>query len=270
MSTNNQLNQVFNYNGTDITFLFEDGNVMVNLTEVAKAFPEKNLSDIINSKEISEYIEKLSEIGIYSSLDLLIVTKGNYSDGRKQGTWAHQKVALRVCQKLSTQFSIWVDTKIEELLTTGVTTVSNDDDAIIYAMQVLQKRVEATKQRIRTLEKENEQLASKAEYCDRVLQSSATYTMTQVAKELGMSAVALEKKLRSANVMFKQSGQWILYAKHQDKGYTKNRTHHYTHSDGTTGTNTITVWTEKGRAFVHHLFDTSNSQQKKYPEVFAQ
>jgi prophage antirepressor-like protein len=103
------------------------------------------------------------------------------------------------------------------------------------------------------LEKENKILAPKAEYTDKVLQSTTTYTMTQVAKELGMSAVALEKKLHDAGVMFRQSGQWILYAKHQDKGYTKHRTHHYTHSDGTTGTNTITVWTEKGRAFVHQL-----------------
>ncbi|MDR0572891.1 MAG: phage antirepressor KilAC domain-containing protein [Tannerella sp.] len=103
------------------------------------------------------------------------------------------------------------------------------------------------------LEKENRQLAPKAEYTDKVLQSISTYTMTQVAKEIGMSAVALEKRLHDEGVMFKQSGQWILYAKYQDKGYTKTRTHHYTHSDGTTGTNTITVWTEKGRAFVHQI-----------------
>jgi phage antirepressor YoqD-like protein len=81
--------------------------------------------------------------------------------------------------------------------------------------------------------------------------------MTQVAKELGMSAVALEKKLRSANVMFKQSRQWMLYAKYQGKGYTKSRTYPYAYSDGTTATNTITVWTERGRAFVHHLVETN-------------
>jgi phage antirepressor YoqD-like protein len=66
------------------------------------------------------------------------------------------------------------------------------------------------------LEKENRQLAPKAEYTDRVLQSTTTYTMTQVAKELGMSAVALEKQLYDSDVMFRQSGQWILYAKYQD------------------------------------------------------
>jgi phage antirepressor YoqD-like protein len=107
------------------------------------------------------------------------------------------------------------------------------------------------------LEGEVRLLAPKAEYTDRVLQSTSTCTMTQVAKELGMSAVTLEKNLHDAGVMFKQSGQWILYAKHRGKGYTGSRTHHYTRSDGTTGTNTITVWTENGRAFVHSLFGSN-------------
>jgi Rha family phage regulatory protein len=102
-------------------------------------------------------------------------------------------------------------------------------------------------------QKQLREAAPKVEYHDSVLQSVSTYTMTQVAKELGMSAVALEKKLHEGGIMFRQSGQWILYAKYQGEGYTKSRTHHYAHSDGTTGTNTITVWTEKGRKFIHEV-----------------
>jgi Rha family phage regulatory protein len=109
------------------------------------------------------------------------------------------------------------------------------------------------------LEMQQKQLkaaAPKVEYFDNVLQSTSTHTMTQVAKELGMTAVALEKKLHEAGVMFKQSGQWFLYVKYQDKGYTRPRTHYYSHNDGTSGTNTITVWTETGRKFIHSLFDS--------------
>jgi phage antirepressor YoqD-like protein len=141
-----------------------------------------------------------------------------------------------------------------------ISTVRSDDEAIFYAISVLQKRVEENRQRVQILEGENEhlnqevkQLAPKAEYTDNVLQSTSTYTMTQVAKELGMSAIALEKELHEAGVMFKQSGQWFLYAKYQDRGYTRSRTHYYNHNDGTTGTNTITVRTETGRQFVHQL-----------------
>ena len=145
-----------------------------------------------------------------------------------------------------------------------ITAKSDDTPEMIMAraLQIAQITIDNHKQRVQMLEGENEslnnevkQLAPKAEYTDKVLQSTSTYTMTQIAKELGLSAVSLEKKLHKDGVMFRQSGQWILYAKYQDKGYTKSRTHHYSCNDGSTGTNTITVWTEKGRAFIHKLFE---------------
>jgi hypothetical protein len=46
----------------------------------------------------------------------------------------------------------------------------------------------------------------------------------------------------------------MLYAKFQGRGYTKSRTHSFQHADGTTGSNTITVFTEHGRAFIHAVF----------------
>jgi prophage antirepressor-like protein len=60
---------------------------------------EMNLSQIINSQEINEYVCELSKLQIYSLAEnqLLTTTRG----GNDPGTWAHQKVALRVCQKLS-------------------------------------------------------------------------------------------------------------------------------------------------------------------------
>lgn len=112
-----EMGKIFSYNGNKVTMRMQEGVVYVNLTEFAKPFPSKNLTQIINSQEIKEYISALSELQNYSSADLLIVRKGgNISH---QGTWAHQKVALRVAQKLSPEFAVWVDTKIEELLTTG-------------------------------------------------------------------------------------------------------------------------------------------------------
>jgi phage antirepressor YoqD-like protein len=249
--------QIFNYYGSNITMKKENGNVYVNLTEIAKAFPEKNLSQIVNSQEIRDYVNKLAAIRNYIAPDLLQVINGI-------GTWAHQRVALRVAQKLSADFSIWVDEKIEELLITGVTTVRNDDETILVAMQVLQKRVEASKQRVQILEGENEhltnevrQLAPKAEYTDKVLQSVNTYTSTQMSKELGLrEAEQLHKKMKEMGVMFKQSGQWLLTAKYCEKGYTEPRTHQYVDSNtGIKHSNTITVWTERGRAFLHQLLN---------------
>jgi prophage antirepressor-like protein len=127
-------------------------------------------------------------------------------------------------------------------------------------------KTSALQQRTQILEGENQlltnevkQLAPKAEYTDTVLQSVSTCTMTQVAKELGMSAVALEKKLHAKGIMFKQSGQWLLYAKYQTSGYTCARTHHFRHSDGSVGTSTVTVWTEAGRHFIHKVIGSETT-----------
>ncbi len=251
----------FDYKGSQISF--EKGkNVMVNLTSMAKPFPEKNLTQIINSQEINDYCISLSKLQNYSLADLLIVRRG----GNNNGTWAHRLVAIRVAQKLNSDFAVWVDMRIEELLTTGVTTVSNDDEAIAYAMTVLNRRLEAAKAEKEQLEQQNqlqsEQLklaAPKVQYVNDVLQSVNTYTSTQMAKELSMrEAEQLHKVLKEKGIMFKQSGQWMLTAKYSEKGYTKPRTHNYIDDYGNPRTNTITVWTERGRAFLHHLFSKQN------------
>lgn len=89
----------------------------------------------------------------------------------------------------------------------------------------------------------------KVEYHDKVLNSESCYTTTQIAKELEMSARQLNIMLNHMGVQFKQSGQWMLTAEYQDKGYVKTRTHLLPNGD----TKHSTVWTEKGRKFLLDL-----------------
>lgn len=175
----------------------------------------------------------------------------------------HEDVALDFAQWLSVDFRLWCNDKIKELMKTGVTTVSNDDEAIAYAMGVLQKRLEQARQEKAMLEQQNnylaneiKQVAPKVVYYDQTLQSAHTYTSTQMAKELNIrTAEQLHKVLKEKGIMFYQSGQWMLTSRYSENGYTKPRTTVYTRSDGSQGTNTITVWTERGRAFLHRTFE---------------
>jgi hypothetical protein len=118
-----EMGKMFSYNGINVRMRKMNGYILVCLTDFARLFPDKNLSTIINSKEMTDYVNRLSEIKNFISTDLLQIIKGG--NVSQQGTWAHQKIALRVAQKLSTDFAIWVDDKIEELLTTGNTSISS-------------------------------------------------------------------------------------------------------------------------------------------------
>ena len=118
-----EMGKIFSYNGINVRMRKMNGYILVCLTDFARLFPDKNLSTIINSKEMTDYVNRLSEIKKFISTDLLQIIKGG--NVSQQGTWAHQKIALRVAQKLSTDFAIWVDDKIEEFLTTGNTSISS-------------------------------------------------------------------------------------------------------------------------------------------------
>ena len=249
----------FDYKGNQISF--EKGKeVMVNATQMAKSFGnEKRPQFWLGNQYAKDYIEELSKARNIALADLVIVTKG----GNNSGTWMHEDVALEFARWLSPAFAIWCNDRIKELMRTGVATVSNDDEAIAYAMGVLQKRLEQARQEKAMLEQQNNYLANeikqavpKLQYYDNTLQSAHTYTSTQMAKELNMrTAEQLHKALKEKGIMFYQSGQWMLTAKYCEKGYTKPRTTVYTRSDGSQGTNTITVWSETGRAFLHKKFE---------------
>ena len=91
-----------------------------------------------------------------------------------------------------------------------------------------------------------------AEYARETLRSVSTFTTTQIAKELGMSAKALNRKLCDMKIQFKVNEQWVLHAKYQGKGYTETTTYTETVND-VTKTYHLTVWTEKGRKFIFEL-----------------
>ncbi|MDY3524928.1 phage antirepressor KilAC domain-containing protein [Riemerella anatipestifer] len=106
-------------------------------------------------------------------------------------------------------------------------------------------------ERIELQQAELKKQAPKVAYYEEVLQSESTYNTNQIAKELGMSAITLNKKLQDLKVQYRQGGTWLLYHKYQNKGYTKTKTHTYTDTKGATQTSMQTVWTEKGRLFIH-------------------
>lgn len=97
------------------------------------------------------------------------------------------------------------------------------------------------------------ELKPKADYYDQILKSKKLITVNAIAKDYGMSAQALNKILHDLKVQFKQSGQWLLYAKYHDKGYTLSEPHKYTKKDGTEDFKLHTKWTQKGRIFLYNL-----------------
>ena len=144
---------------------------------------------------------------------------------------------------------------------TGGYMISKEEDTeadiMARALLIAQSTMERQKQRLELLQNENElqkkelkASSHKVEYFDNVLQSSSVYVADQIAKELGITAITLNKKLVKMGILIRRNGQLLPTADYCDKGYTKTRTFYYEKTDGTKGSNCITVWTEKGRDFL--------------------
>ena len=109
-----------------------------------------------------------------------------------------------------------------------------------------------------TLQRRDELIAKlqpKADYADEVLQSISCFTITQIAKELNMTGHDLNMWLCSQKVQYAQSGQYLLYADYARQGLAQNRNFEFHTSKGELKTKTYLVWTERGRNFIHQLFD---------------
>ena len=129
-------------------------------------------------------------------------------------------------------------------------------DLGIQALMALKAEREARK----ALEVDNKikdqqiaELKPKASYYDLILQCSGLLSVTEIAKDYGLSAKALNKMLHDLGVQFNQSGVWFLYSKYQSCGYTQTKTQNYAKPDGTQGARVHTYWTQKGRLFLYDL-----------------
>lgn len=247
----------------DLVFNGENGQALTNSLLVAEKFG-KDHKHVLSS--IRELIKGTAE----NSADLMFV-ESSYINGqnKEQPMFVMTRdgftlLAMGFTGPKALQFKMeFLDAfnKMESLL-------NSDDYILMRSQQILQKRVEAAEQKVKALEADNAakeetielqqkelaQAAPKVQYVDTVLQSVNTYATNLIAKEMGMSAETLNKRLKEKGIQYRQSGVWVLTSKYQNKGYTKTRTHTYTRSDGSQSTAMLTVWTGQGRAFLHSLF----------------
>lgn len=244
-------NQIFNFNNNEVSVIVNDNNEpmfvaadicfalgLVNVTKSLLALDEdeKLPLPIVRAGQLRT-VNTITESGLYS-----LVLRSNKPEAKIFKKW----ITSEVLPSIRKHGAYMTDNTLEKVL-------QNPDLLIGLATQLKEEREEKERLRVQN-ELQDEQLklaAPKVLYVDEVLQSKSTYTTNQIAKELGMSAIGLNNELKSIGIQYKQTNTWLLYSKYQDKGLTKTKTHTFTDSHGNTQTAMNTVWTEKGRLFIH-------------------
>lgn len=129
------------------------------------------------------------------------------------------------------------------------------DDPIERAKAWIKEQEE--KQALQLTNKRQEQiigeLRPKANYVDTILKNKGLVTITQIAKDYGMTGQAMNELLHHFGIQYKQSGQWLLYVDYQNEGYSHSTTIDIVRKDGSPDVKMYTKWTQKGRLFLYEL-----------------
>lgn len=195
------------------------------------------------------------------------------------------EVLMQSRKPIAKEFKKGVKEILKSIRKTGgyiaTTEEESPEEIMAKALLVAQATIKRKEERMKQLEAETEQqretielqdteikkAAPKVNYYDNHLQSVNTQTTTQVAKQIGMEAPKLNKKLKELGILYKQSCQWLLHSPYSSWGMHSTRTQTFTRSDGSTGTSVYTVWTTKGVRFIIALYENDWNVKKAIKQI---
>ena len=163
--------------------------------------------------------------------------------------------SLILCSKLESakRFKRWVTSEVlPAIRKQGGYLVAKQGES---EKEIMARALEIVRSTIQRRDEEIARLQPKALYTDQVLDSITCITTTQLAKELGMTAQELNRRLCEMRIQYWQSGQYMLYAEFARQGFARSRTRKHTLKHGMVLTEMYLVWTERGREFIHRLLN---------------
>lgn len=258
----------------DLVFQNSNGNDVTTSLIVAQVFGKEH-------KNVVRDIENLSCSENFNRLNFERIT---YKDARNREQTAYEMTkdgfSFLVMGYTGAKAGEFKERFINEF-NRRESLLKDDDYILMRSQQILQKRLEASEEKIKQLESQTEQQqetielqqqeltqsAPKVSYYDNHLQSVNTQTSTQAAKQIGMDAEKLHKKLKEIGIIYRQSGQWILHAPYSTWGMHSTRTQTYTRSDGSIGTSVYTVWTQRGVRFIIALYENGWNVKKAIKQI---
>lgn len=222
------------------------------------------------AREVAEWIEHSNARVMLQTVDeeeKLCVNNPYALKGQKEQWFLTEdgvyEVLMQSRKPIAKQFKKEVKTVLKSIRKYGAymtaetleQAICNPDTLIKLVITLKQEKEEKEKLKTENLKQRQiiGELKPKADYTDTILKNRKLVTITQIAKDYGMTAIEMNKLLHTLNVQYKQGGQWLLYKKYHTKGYVHSETFCFQCSNGKEDVKMITKWTQKGRLFLYDL-----------------
>ena len=232
--------QIFNFENKQVRTIEIKGEPWFVASDVTKILGLSNTTVALQKLDDDERSKfnlgrqgKTNVVNEYGLYGLILASRKNEAQSFKR--W----VKHEVLPSIRKHGAYLTDQKIEEIL--------SDPDTIIK----LATDLKAERERRLAAEQQVNELKPKASYYDLVLQNKSLVTISQIAKDYGMSGREMNAKLHDLKVQYKQGSTWLLYSEYQQNGWTQSQTK-------MVGRNKqkavlYTKWTQKGRLGIYEL-----------------
>lgn len=225
----------------------------MNLEKIGLKMTSREIAELTGKqhahimRDIRIEIEKLNSAGIFNESIFGLVKYEDLKGEMRDEYELSRDGVMMLAMKYDTVTRYKITQKLNELESKKVPQS--------YAQALLEAgRLALELERVELENKVQKQLISEYEpkvtYYDKILQSTGLMSITQIAKEYGISGKELNSILHEEKVQYKQNGQWLLYSSYMDGGFTKSKTWE---NNGQTGLHTY--WKQKGRLFIHGLLE---------------
>lgn len=224
---------------------------------------EENGEQLVSARELHEFLEskqefihwfknRIEKYGFLENEDFMTIL--SKSGGRPQTNYilkldmAKELSMVEANEKGSQARRYFI--ACEKKLKNQMLVPTNFKEALLLAVQQ-QEIIEKLQNESNAKDQIILEYTPKIEYVDKILaDDKSLLTITQIAKDYGISGSVLNNMLHENKIQYKQNGTWLLYTNYANKGYTKSQT--WNNGDKT---GLHTKWTQKGRLFIHELLN---------------
>lgn len=232
-------------------FEFENKNIRTVVKDNQPWFVGKDICDVLSIKNITQAMNRLDEdersmfnIGRQGEVNI-INESGLYSlilrSDKLEAKLFRKWVTSEVLPSIRKQGAYLTEDVIAKTL--------KDPNYILGIIQAFSD----VKQELSIKNQIIGELKPKVDYLDLILKGKELVTISQIAKDYGMSAMKFNVELHNHRIQYLVNGQWLLYSEHQSKGYTSSKSVVITRTDGRREVKMNTQWTQKGRMFLYNF-----------------
>ena len=238
------------------------------MNEILKINLNENQEPIISGRELhqvlevksryNDWLKRMLEYGFTENIDYVTLTQKKVTAQGNENTYIDHAIKLDMAKEIAMIQRNEKGKQVRQYFIEVEKEYNSPEKIMARALIFANKQVET----LTLVNKQQEQIINelqpKATYYDLILQCKDLLSITQIAKDYGMSGTQLNKKLNELGIQYKHRETWLLYAKYADKGYTSSTTHDYPDSKGVIHSRLHTYWTQKGRLFIYEQLKRIN------------